>query len=602
MKDLKIKSKHISQDFSVIFLTAIMMIMISGCKPKLVPAKKEVAPRISVIPNPAFVEEGEGMFEITPDFRILTDVEDKEIRAIGGHFAEKLRKASGLDVPVVEISGEIKLDEIAAGGITTGEIEFENTMTMRLKGEDKNLGSEGYELEINPSSITLEARQQAGLFYGIQTLLQLLPPEIESVQGLGVTTRNRLTLPALKIRDIPRYPYRGMHLDCCRHFFPKAFVKRYIDLLALHKFNTFHWHLTEDQGWRIEIKKYPRLTEVGGWRSETLVGHARELPEKFDGQRYGGFYTQEDIKEIVEYAQSRYVTIIPEIEMPGHATAALAAYPELSCTGGPFEVATKWGVFEDVYCAGEEKVFEFLEDVLSEVIVLFPGTYIHIGGDECPKVRWKECDKCQARIAEEGLADEHELQSYFIRRIEKLLISKEKKLIGWDEILEGGLAPEATVMSWRGTQGGIEAARQGHDVIMTPTSHCYFDYYQADPETEPLAIGGFTPLEKVYSFEPAPEELTEEEARYVLGAQGNLWTEYIKTPEQAEYMSVPRMCALAEVVWSRKEARDWEDFLKRLTRHFRRLDGMEVNYCRSSYRAEIGTRLDEEQWRNEIAK
>ena len=390
MKDLNIKSKHISKDLSVMFLAALMMFAISYCKPKLVPAKKEVVLRISVIPKPAFVEEGEGMFEITPNFKILTGGEDEEIRAIGEYFAEKLRKASGLDVPIVEISGEIKPDEIASGGITTGEIEFENTMTMRITVEDKDLGKEGYELEINPSSIILEAREPAGLFYGIQTLLQLLPPEIESVQDLRVTTHSSLMLPALKIRDIPRYPYRGMHLDCCRHFFPKSFVKRYIDLLALHKLNTFHWHLTEDQGWRIEIKKYPRLTEVGGWRNETLVGHARELPEKFDGQRYGGFYTQEDIKEIVAYAQSRYVTIIPEIEMPGHATAALAAYPELSCTGGPFEVDTKWGVFEDVYCAGEEKVFEFLEDVLSEVIALFPGTYIHIGGDECPKKRWKE--------------------------------------------------------------------------------------------------------------------------------------------------------------------------------------------------------------------
>ena len=574
MRDFILKHKNISKHGFVIFLAAILMIMISGCKPKLVPAKIEVAPRISVIPKPAFVEEGYGEFAITQGFKIVVDGGNEEVKAVGEYFAEKLRKASGLDVPAVEMSGEIKPGEIAAG-----KRGSDNAMTMCLTGAYKDLGSEGYKLEINPSSIILEAQQTAGLFYGVQTLLQLLPPEVESVKSFKVTTSNRLTFPALKIRDIPRYPYRGMHLDCCRHFFPKSFVKKYIDLLALHKFNTFHWHLTEDQGWRIEIKKYPRLTEVGSWRKETLAGHAREMPEKFDRQRYGGYYTQEDIKEIVAYARSRYVTIIPEIEMPGHATAALAAYPELSCTGGPFEVATKWGVFEDVYCAGEEKVFEFLEDVLSEVIALFPGTYIHIGGDECPKVRWKECEKCQARIAEEGLADEHELQSYFIRRIEKFLLSKGRKLIGWDEILEGGLAPEATVMSWRGTQGGIEAAKQGHDVIMTPTSHCYFDYYQADPETEPLAIGGLTPLEKVYAFEPTPVELTEEEARHVLGAQGNVWTEYIKTPEHAEYMSIPRISALAEVVWSRKEARDWQDFLRRLEQLFKRLDAMGVNYC-----------------------
>jgi hexosaminidase len=357
----------------------------------------------------------------------------------------------------------------------------------------------------------------------------------------------------------------------------------------LHKMNRFHWHLTEDQGWRIEIKKYPRLTEVSAFRDETIIGHGRNRPQQYDGQRYGGFYTQEQIKEIIDYAEKRFVTIIPEIEMPGHALAALAAYPELSCTGGPFKVGTKWGVFDDVYCAGNEQVFTFLEDVLTEVVELFPGEYIHIGGDECPKTRWKKCAKCQDRIQQEGLQDEHELQSYFIRRIEKFLLSKGKRLIGWDEILEGGLAPQATVMSWRGVDGGIAAAKQSHDVIMTPNSHLYFDYYQADPVSEPLAIGGYTTLKKVYSYEPTPAELTPDEQKYILGAQANIWTEYIKTPEYVEYMAVPRMCALAEVAWTAKEKKNWHDFQRRLQTHMKRLDALNVNFSKGSFEVAINT-------------
>jgi hexosaminidase len=367
-----------------------------------------------------------------------------------------------------------------------------------------------------------------------------------------------------------------MHLDVGRHHFPVAFVKRYIDILAAYKFNTFHWHLTEDQGWRIEIRKYPRLTAVGGCRAETMLEKNFD-PYVGDGVPYCAYYTQDEIREVVEYARARYVTVIPEIEMPGHSVAALAAYPELACTEGPFEVATVWGVKQDIYCPSEE-TFAFLEDVLTEVMELFPSRYIHIGGDEAPKARWEESELAQEVMRREGLADEHELQSYFIRRIERLLLASGRRLIGWDEILDGGLAPEATVMSWRGMDGGIEAARQGHDVIMTPTSHVYFDYYQGDPRFEPLAIGGLTTLEKVYGFEPVPEELTAEEARHVLGAQANLWTEYIKTPQYAEYMALPRMLALAEVVWSPKDARDWDSFAGRLPVELRRLDELGVNY------------------------
>ena len=511
----------------------------------------------SIIPQPSELEAKRGEFVIDTNFQILTDLKNKEMRNICGYFSDAISDISGLAITIID---------------RTNKDDISGKMVIALNQDAAELGKEGYKLEVNRKKISLEAASPAGLFYGVQSLLQLLPTKVMDQEA------GSLAVPCVKITDVPRFPYRGMHLDVGRHFFPISFIKKYIDLLALHKFNTFHWHLTEDQGWRIEIKKYPKLTEIGSVRKESLVGHYRDQPHQFDGTPYGGFYTQEEVKEIVAYAQSRYVTIIPEIEMPGHSRGALAAYPELSCTGGPHEVAVLWGVHEDVYCAGNDQVFAFLEDVLTEVITLFPGTYIHIGGDECPKARWEVCDKCQARIQAEGLKDEHELQSYFIRRIEKFLLSKGRRIVGWDEILEGGLAPEATVMSWRGMEGGIEAAKQGHDVIMTPTSHCYFDYYQGDKETEPLAIGGLTPLDKVYAFEPVPAELTPEEARHILGAQGNVWTEYIKTPEYAEYMSVPRMSALAEVVWSPQEARDWEDFQQRLQRLFLGLDAMGVNY------------------------
>jgi hexosaminidase len=370
-----------------------------------------------------------------------------------------------------------------------------------------------------------------------------------------------------------------MHLDVCRHFFPVEFVKKMIDMLAVYKMNTFHWHLTDDQGWRIEIKKYPKLTEIGAWRDETMVGHYTENDQKFDGTRYGGFYTQEQIKDVVAYAGKRFITVVPEIEMPGHAVAALSAYPEFSCNGGPFKVYTKWGVSDDVYCAGKEETFKFLEDILEEVVALFPGQYIHIGGDECPKTRWKVCPTCQKRMKDEGLKNELELQSYFVKRIERFVASKGKKLIGWDEILEGGLPERATVMSWRGYEGGLEAARSGHDVVMTPGSHCYFDSYQSKDQTkEPLAIGGFLPLKKVYSFNPIPAELTPQEAKHILGAQANLWTEYITSEKQAEYMIFPRICAMAEILWSPKIKQDYRQFLTRLDGHLKRLQKDNINY------------------------
>ena len=401
----------------------------------------------------------------------------------------------------------------------------------------------------------------AGLFYGLVTLGQVL--SVVDFQS------GALTIPCMEIRDYPRFGWRGMHLDVSRHFFPVSFIKKYIELLARHKMNVFHWHLTDDQGWRIEIKRYPRLTEVGAWRKEA------------NEQVYGGFYTQQEIRDVVEYARRRFVTIVPEIELPGHASAALAAYPEYSCTGGPFEVATTWGVFDDVYCAGNEATFIFLKDVLGEVAELFPGPYMHIGGDECPKARWNSHELCQGRMRTEGLADADALQAYFVSRIAQHLRNLGKRLVGWDEILDGGAPEGATIMAWRSAEKGLEAAQTHHDVVMTPMSHCYFDHYQGK-EDEPKAIGGFTPLEKVYSFEPVPSDLSQELVRHVLGAQGNVWTEYMPDTNHVEYMAFPRLCALSEVLWSTRERRSLLDFLDRLKLHLKQLDKLNVNYRRLS--------------------
>lgn len=432
------------------------------------------------------------------------------------------------------------------------------------------LSNEAYLLDITPTRIAIKATSDQGFFYALQTLRQLLPETLE---------QNKVyQIQALNIFDQPKFTWRGAHLDVCRHFFSKEFVKKYIDQLAKHKMNTFHWHLTEDQGWRIEIKKYPLLTSVGSKRSETMVDKNFN-PYIGDGKPYEGFYTQEDIKEVVAYANNLFITVVPEIELPGHSLAALAAYPELSCKGKPVNVGTTWGVFDDVYCAGNDSVFTFIQDVLDEVLILFPSKYIHIGGDECRKNSWKACPKCQARMQTEGLKDEHELQSYFIQRIEKYLLTKGRNIIGWDEILEGGLAPQATVMSWRGEAGGIEAAKQGHYVVMTPSKPCYFDHYQSKNKAkEPLAIGGFNSLQSVYMYNPIPKELPAESHKYILGSQANVWTEYITNPNQVEYMVFPRLCALSEVVWTGSKKKDYIDFQNRLKRHYLRLKSWGINY------------------------
>lgn len=503
-----------------------------------------------VIPLPRRLIPRSGSFRVDQSTIIaLSNPSDNELLALGEYGAGMIADAVGIQI---EISSEP----------ATGSAR--NQIVLVRSSEGAASDSEQYTLIVDEHSVTISAPRHRGIFYGLQTLRQLIPAESPDV------------VPAVEIRDRPRFPYRGMHLDVGRHFFPVSFVKQYIDLIAMYKMNTFHWHLTEDQGWRIEIKRYPRLTQIGAYRKETMFEKNFD-PYIGDGIPHGGFYTQDEIREVVEYAQQRYVTVIPEIEMPGHATAALAAYPEFACTEGPIEVSTKWGVHYDIYCPKEE-TFTFIENVLTEVIDLFPSQYIHIGGDEVPKERWQESQVAQEVIRREGLADEQELQSYFIRRIEAFLLQHDRRLIGWDEILEGGLAPEATVMSWRGMEGGVEAAQQGHDVIMTPNSHVYFDHYQGDRESEPLAIGGYSPLDDVYRLEPVPEELTDEEARHVLGAQGNVWTEYMKTTDYVEYMVLPRMLALSEVVWSPKEARNWDSFVQRLGPHMKRLDRIGVNY------------------------
>lgn len=443
----------------------------------------------------------------------------------------------------------------------------------------EGIPNEGYELVVKPTAISIFASDMAGAFYAVQSLRQLMPPSLENGQYLN---SDSFPIALATITDAPKFKYRGMHLDVGRHFFEVDDIKAYIDMLALLKMNRFHWHLTEDQGWRIEIKKYPKLQTHAAFRDQTLVGHYNDSPQTFDGKKYGGYYTQEEVKDIVAYASSLNITVIPEIEMPGHAQAAISAYPSLGCTGEPIKVAQKWGVFEDIYCPKPE-TFQFLKDVLDEVIPLFPGEYIHIGGDEAPKTRWDNCDHCQRLIAQEQLGDSHGLQSYFISQMEAYLNSKGKQIIGWDEILEGGLAPNATVMSWRGTSGAVEAAKEGHNVILTPTSHAYFDYYQDTSPDEPLAIGGYLPLKKVYGFSPFPAEMEENSKKFVLGAQGNVWTEYMPDFKKVQYMAYPRTMAMSEVVWSGPSSnleKDYPNFLERLElAMFPRLDNMGVNYA-----------------------
>ncbi len=525
------------------------------------PAPLPLAPdaaRYAIIPRPAVLTARDGHYELTARTVVHAD---PAFRAVARRFARDVANPTGWDLPVRPLTG-------GAGGI--------------VLRRDPALPAEGYRLDVSPGGVVIRASAAAGAFYALETVKQLLPP---AIYREAPTEAVAWRVPAVRIEDAPRFAWRGAHLDAGRHFMPKEFVKKYVDLLARHKMNRFHWHLTEDQGWRLEIRKYPRLTEVGSCREQTLVGPYVADPAKrvFDGRRHCGFYTQEDVREVVAYAAERMITVIPEIEMPGHSQAAVHAYPQLSSapdTPPSPGVLQVWGVSPYILAPTDASV-AFMQDVLGEVLALFPSPWIHIGGDEAIKDQWKANPAIQARIKALGLKDEHEMQSWFIRQMDTFLTGRGRRLIGWDEILEGGLAENATVMSWRGMAGGIAAAKAGHDVVMAPGSHTYFDHYQSeDRSKEPLAIGGFTNLEKVYGFEPVPAELTPTEARHVLGAQGQLWTEYIPTPKHLEYMAYPRLVALAEVVWTPAPRRDFADFRARLPRHLARLDALDVNYRR----------------------
>jgi hexosaminidase len=510
-------------------------------------------PPAAIIPEPVSTQWHTGSFSL--DAATVLVASDSDVLA-ANFFNDYLQRFYGLHLHVTKNPTQ-------------------NAITLSTAGTGKN-GQ--YHLETTTTGITITGSTHAGTFYGIQTLIQLLPvsPFQATPNGPIIKTQTgALAIPAVSIDDYPRFDYRGLHLDVGRHFFSVEFVKRYIDFIALHKMNYFHWHLTEDQGWRIEIKKYPLLTQVGAWRSGTIIGHHPGTGN--DSTPHGGYYTQEEIKQVVKYAADRYITVIPEIEMPGHASAALAAYPWLGCTGGPYHVQQTWGVFKDVYCAGNDSVFQFLQDVIDEILPLFPAKYIHIGGDECPKDSWKTCPKCQRRIKELGLKNEEELQSWFVQRMEKYINSKGKSIIGWDEILEGGIAPNATIMSWRGEEGGIQAARQHHNVIMTPGKYVYFDHSQTHND-DSLTIGGYLPLQQVYGYEPIPDSLQGNDTSYVLGAQANIWTEYMSNTSKVEYMLFPRLSALSEVLWSPKASRNYMDFQHRLATQYARYALWKANH------------------------
>ena len=528
----------------------------------------------AIIPQPQKMVVKEGVFELTPNIRITTSSEDgKDTRVELEPLLARLRTATGFtlswEMPLVG-----GLIDWVAEQMARPSLDF-----LLANKSENNLGQEGYVLSVRTNRIVIAAQTTTGLFYGYQTLLQLLPPEIFSTNKVSGV---KWEIPCVEITDSPRFPWRGLMLDVSRHFFTKSEVEKLLDVMALHKLNTFHWHLTDDHGWRIEIKKYPKLTSVGAWRDGVGFGLATNSTTAYDPDgRYGGFYTQDDIREVVAYAAARHITIVPEIEMPGHALAALAAYPEFGTGSGPFTVPLKGGVNRGIYSPANEQTFQFLDDVLTEVAQLFPGKYIHIGGDEVPKEPWKNDATCQALMKREGFKNEEELQSWFIRRIEKIVSAKGKTILGWSEILQGGLAQNATVMDWIG--GGREAASQGHDVVMSPKTHCYLDFYQSRNRTaEPRAIGGFLPLQTVYAFEPIPAKLAPEFHQHILGAQGNIWTEYISNLKQVEYMAFPRLAALAEVTWSPKEVRQYDDFLRRLKLHEQRLEQLGVSYRKST--------------------
>lgn len=510
---------------------------------------------VAVVPRPARLERGEGAFVLGPATRLRT--RGAGLRRTAELLQEELRRATGWPFPIE----------------TSPKANPAPEVFLRLDPTLLSLGGEGYRLVATPRAVEIAAAAPAGVFHGVQTFRQLLPPELfRRAPTPGV----RWEVPAVVVEDAPRFAWRGSHLDVARHFVPKAAVLRHLDLMALHKLNVFHWHLTDDQGWRLEIRKYPRLTSVGAFRRETQVGRDAT---RFDGVRHGGFYTQDDVREVVAYAAERFITVVPEIEMPGHAQAVLAAYPGLGNTAEPVEVWTRFGISERVLNV-EDGTIAFLRDVLSEVVELFPSPFVHVGGDEVPPVEWEASERARARMREVGARGPEELHSWLNAQVGAFLAARGRRLVGWDEILEGGApVPGSVVMSWRGTKGGLEAARAGHDVVMAPTTHTYLDYYQSKEPGEPLAIGGFLPLETVYAFEPVPPELEgTDRAGCVLGAQAQLWTEYLPSPRHVDYMAWPRLAALAEVVWTPRPLRDLDSFRARLVPHLRRLEALDVDY------------------------
>ncbi len=520
---------------------------------------------IKIVPEPVNIQEKQGVFPLTSNVKIVNFSGSKEVGETAKLFSEQIALSTGINLKIVPVDGS----------------ENQTIKLMLNKKENQTIGKEGYTLSVTKSKIVITANKPAGIFYGLQTLTQLLPPE---VSGKAKVNRLRWTVPCVEIKDYPRFGWRGLMLDVSRHFFSKEFVKRYIDQMSKYKLNTFHWHLTDNQGWRIEIKGLPELTTIGAWRvPRTGKFCTFESPAPGEKATDGGYYTQEDIKEVVLYAQKRFVNIVPEVDVPGHSKAFIVSYPDASCTGLQYSVNA--GFMQDnddlVLCAGNEDNFKKLEIIFSQIASLFPGKYIHVGGDEAWKDFWKKCPKCQQRMKDEGLKNEGELQSYFIKRIEKILLSKGKTLVGWDEILEGGLAPSAVVMSWRGSAGGIEAAQKGHEAVMSPNDFCYFNQPQGELAIERVYAGGsLIGVSKAYECEPVPEGV---DAKYILGGQANLWSEFVASPRIAEYMTWPRALALSEVFWSPKAKRNWNDFAVRMEMQFPRFEKEGVNYAPSVY-------------------
>jgi hexosaminidase len=526
---------------------------------------------LNIIPLPVSVKQQEGNFIISGLTKVYVTDNDEQLIKIARDFAQEINTAKHTKLEVI---------------VTDKPEKQNNIIVFSLSENAEKYGNEGYSLEVNPQRIHIVANKVVGAFYAVQTIYQLLPYQIFSSDAIG---NMDLILPCVKIFDKPRFAWRGDMLDVSRHFISIDYLKKNLDYLASLKMNKFHWHLTDDQGWRIEIKTYPRLTDVGAWRVDRnqLSWHNRMEQQPDEKATYGGYYTQEQIKDIIEYANERFIEIIPEIDIPGHSRAAIASYPEISCDEADYKVATGGIMNENTYCPGKEVTFEFTENMLNEVMELFPSKYMHIGGDECNKDKWKICDHCQKRIKDNDLADEHELQSYFIKRVEKIINAKGKTMIGWDEILEGGLAPNATVMSWRGTEGGIIAAKDGHDVVMSPNSYCYLDLRQGDPDIEPDYGYGKLLLSTAYSYNPIPEGFSDNEAKHILGVQGNLWGETMTRPYDHNYMLFPRLYAIAEVGWTPYELKEYDDFIRRTEYAFNRLDAMHVNYAPSMYNVKI---------------